>query len=116
MSVALVVYSRASKIPRRLVIPDNDHEVILPEAHLGPGEWYVSVPVDEIHSRTPHEHVAAHHGVSAADIPTGRCAVLDATDRVVNIVWADPDIDALPGFRLIASDTLQIGDLASATA
>lgn len=38
-----------------------------------------------------------------------RCAVVDQTGAVINVIVADPGVDSLPSMTLIASDDSNIG-------
>jgi hypothetical protein len=107
----LLIHGAVSRIPRRIVVPDDDAEIDDPRRFLLRGERALRLPAAEYHAKLHRQHVADHYGIPVRHIPSGRCAVLDRTGRVLCAVMADPDIDRHPDGWLVASDTLGAGDV-----
>lgn len=107
---ALIVCSARTKVPRRIIHPDDDAEIADPTQHAGPGE--VVHVIDKKHARadTIRSVVASLHGVNEAEIPSGRCAVIGPDGVVVHVIMADPELDTHPDGRLVESDEASIGD------
>jgi hypothetical protein len=107
---ALIVCSARTKVPRRIIHPDDDAEIADPTQHARGGE--VVHVVDKRHARadTIRSVVASLHGVAESAIPSGRCAVVDPTGVVVHVIMADPTLDAHAAGSLIESDSAEIGD------
>lgn len=117
MPKALIVYSGRTLVPRRLVVPDRDEELDQHVAALHPAERYLAVEQDVVrsHPQVGRGHVTRHivaefHGRPEHEIPSGRCAVVDASGIVAEVIMADPGIDAHPAGKLIESDVANIGD------
>lgn len=116
MDKVLVVYSKRTLVPRRVVIPDNDAELVqavaslhAAEAHLVQDRQHMRRAFARTGAIPARKMVADHHGVQEQEIPSGRCAVV-ANGKVVHVVMADPEIDQHPDGQLIESDTANVGD------
>lgn len=118
MKTAHIIHSARSGIVRRVIVAQTGE--VLPTPQLHPGESHIRLNVKDIKDLHPvslRKAVAVHKGFDAALIPSGRCAVVDASMRVVAVLMADPDIDdhtvggAYPDGRLILSDTASVGDI-----
>jgi hypothetical protein len=105
-----VVYSATSGQIRRYIYWDDDasgpgNVVLLP------GEALVEV------SRGPYANSAQWQAAinSAVTVAAGvapgnpRCAVIDSSGNVVDMINADPAIDSIPGMTLVLTQTADIG-------
>lgn len=106
-----IVYATRSKILRRVIGFDSPEQAYTHPLH--PGESLIVVDHDYI-DLVPGAHVSdfARAQVERATghaPPSGRCAVVDSAGRVVDVVQADPDIDSIPGMRLISNDVASPG-------
>lgn len=97
-----IVYGTKSKIVRRIIVPDDDFELSLPQ-HLGPGE---SMLVQDRH--LPHsvhaaqDAVCKHHGLT--ERPNAKChLVCKVTGEVHGVVIADPELDTHPTHHVVAA-------------
>jgi hypothetical protein len=105
----LIVYSRKTKVHRRMIVADSEAELQQHIDALHPGEGHEIAPHGEV-----ARHGSAHHFLAAKHGPptcSGRCAVVHPSGLVVNVIMADQEIDQYPGHRLIESDTANIGDM-----
>lgn len=103
-----IIYSSRSKIPRRIVISEQDADH---SHHVQDGESGISVGVRVEHDDHARWIVAARHGVEVTTIPSGRCAIVDDNGIVVNLVMGDPAIDTSDAGKIIFSDTANVGDV-----
>lgn len=125
-TTCLLIYSTAGRICRRLHIPDTDAEIATPAELLQPGESSVSFSLTQLQNFVSltnslghelHRHALAYHlNVDISQIPTGRCAVVDGNGNVVGVMMADPALDSVPGYTLIASDVAGNGWIWNGTA
>jgi len=101
-----VVYATRSRIIRRIIVADPGMRL---EDHVGHGEDGIELSAQEEAAILPRgalgpdlskigDHIQARTGLRPLD---PRCAVVDADGNVVNVVNADPDLDAIPGYDLI---------------
>jgi len=95
-----VFYATGSKILRRKVIPDQDAQLAV---HLpGPGESRLLLPLAQ-----PSDDDACRAAIAAATgvtPPSGRCVLVSAQGDVIDVLNADPEVDAHPLGALVASD------------
>lgn len=90
-----IIYGADSGIVRRIVIPDEDAQLA---GHVGPGEALLTIP-----RAAPHDVISVTAAVAKAtgkDIPDSRCAVIDKAGVVVEMIHADPALDAVDGHDL----------------
>lgn len=105
-----LIYGERSKLLRRAIVPDDPRELLDP-LHLGKGEAMLAVwtNVPPLDTPTMQAIVARHCGVDPAALPSGRCAVVDASGDVVRVIMADPQIDAVEGMQLVLNDDVAAG-------
>jgi hypothetical protein len=99
------IFSTQSKLLQRIYIPSLEDSEISAQ-FVGNGETMTLIPIS-IHQ------LGGSAGVQAAiGAPTfsGRCAVVDGTNTVIDLIVADPAIYADPRGTTIAHDSAQIGD------
>lgn len=116
---ALIVYATGSRLPRRLIIPDDDTELLSLTPFLGPGESGRVFPQARITALANAARLAGVDiarmvlanllGIAVGQIPSGRCCVIDPAGSVVNVIVADPALDQLDGHTLVAHDQAGIG-------
>lgn len=101
-----IVYGTVSGIPRRVIKPDSDAQ--LDNRFVGTGETLLIVTNAEYAGmKSLADLVNQKTGLTPAD---PRCAVVDAiSNKVTDIVLADPLVDSLAGKIIVASPTAQIG-------
>lgn len=107
------VYSTGSKMVRRIILPDDDKE-LLNGNHVGPGEtmlvspmrYSLGLPLDPHDLATCKSLVKQATGVTP---PDASCAVVDQTNTVVAVIMADPAIDAHSAGQLIHCYSPAIG-------
>ena len=112
MPVTLVAafYATGSLLLQRIYIPHNDDAEIRSQP-IGAGESMQTFPTSLYRQQGPA-------GIQAAiGTPTfsGRCAVVDAGNAVIDIILADPALFTDPRGQLIASDNCLLGDLWNGT-
>lgn len=113
MPVVGIIHSAKSKMVRRIVSTDAHHT--LPD-HVGPGEalYVMDISGDNL----DNNHIAALHdrfydamGFTPESKPNPRCALVDPSGTVINMIMADPEIDKHPdGHVISAHDDITIGD------
>lgn len=103
---AWAIYSTSRKVLRKIVI--SDEENYSASQHRSTGESIV-----EINPAAPTIPVALQAIQTATGVvpASGRCAVINPAGRVMRFVNADPDLDLVPAFTLISSDTANVGDI-----
>jgi hypothetical protein len=100
-----VVYGTKNKHIRRIIVPDDDAELNNP-LHVGPGETLATVPVG---TSIDHATLAKLLGTNA-DPSACRCAVINnGTNKVIDIVMADPLIDNIEGHTMMFHSDAAIG-------
>jgi hypothetical protein len=106
---AIVVYGSKSGIIRRLIVPNREWEPLDPDVLVKGEDFSVMDPVVDFKTDTIKTHVGKAIGKTKDQIPSGRCVVVDATNTVLDVIMADPDIDTHPDGTLILSDTAKKG-------
>ena len=103
-----IVYATASKIIRRLIVPDNDSELNDP-AHVQAGETMLIADFNTVpHPLAAPAALMSHLGV--ASLPSGRCAAVNPSTSIVEqVLLADPAIDKHPIYTLVLNDTATAG-------
>jgi hypothetical protein len=107
MPVTLVgaVYATDSKLLLRIYIPDdNDGEI--DKQPLQAGETLLRVPLAAYRTGG----AAAVQALIGPATFSGRCAVVDTTNKVINCIIADPTLYSLPDLKIIAHDSVEVGD------
>lgn len=81
--------------------------------HVKTGELAATLPSDHVYftpgSRAHDIAIKAVQDVSGGTPPSGRCCVVDPSGMVVDVIQADPDLDAVAGHTLISSDIANVG-------
>ena len=105
-----VVYGVQSKIVRRIVIPEDDTAMASSAAVLDGEALLTFQKGDDVKSPEDAKNKAWQLlGVDPTSVPTDRCAVIDpATELVTSIVSADPTLDQMQGFQLIADNAAEV--------
>lgn len=101
-----VFYATGSKIMRRKVIPAHDAQLA---AHLPePGESRLLLPL----ARASDDNAcrAAITAATGVTPPSARCVLVSAQGDVIDVLNADPELDAHPLGTLVASDLAGPGD------
>jgi hypothetical protein len=101
------IHATKSLLLQRVYIPSfSDDEI--DAQWVGPGETLLRLPLDGY----VHGGAAYAQAMIGPAAITGRCAVIDANNVVVDLLMADPDIYCHPsGQRVVSSDDLNIGDV-----
>lgn len=103
---AVAIYATASKIIRRIIVPDNDAALALHQPLPGESRLLVAIGAHDLAS--VKAAVATATGVTP---PSGRCCIVDGSGNVIGACSADPALDAAPaGASLVASDVAAPGD------
>ncbi len=97
-----IVCSTVNAQIRRYVYPDTDAQMNT-AANVGVGETLVLCGIG------PYPNTAAWFAAVNAAVTTAlgkapgnpRCAVIDGTGNVVDVIMADPTIDSVPGMMLV---------------
>lgn len=92
-----IVYATGSKMVRRIILPDDDTE-LLNGNHVGPGETMLVSPSGSHDLATCQALVKQATGVAP---PDAACAVLDKNNAVVAVIMADPAIDTHPAGTVV---------------
>jgi len=93
-----IVYATKSKMLRSIIVPDDDATLTNGNHPLAPGESMLVVSDDGNHSiETCEAHIERTTGMKPA---RHVCAVVDADNKVVSVICADPEVDTLPGATL----------------
>lgn len=100
------IYATASLLLQRVYIPHADDGEI-GQQHVGRGETIIIVPIEAYR----HGGAAALQALIGEPKHDGRCAVVDHTGTVVDVIIADPDIYSHPdGHRVIVHAQARVGD------
>lgn len=104
-----VVYAEASKLPRRVIISDDQKEFDGAFVGLANGEGAAQLTALKDGSLEGIKAALAERlGIDVETIPSGRCAVVDPkTGDVQSFILADPALDSFGAKSLIASDEAQ---------
>jgi hypothetical protein len=89
-SQVVIVYSPGQALRRTVVIPDDDSQVPIHTQNLQPGEAAVVVSLGLYRLVGPDAALASVLGRTAI---SDRCALADATGKVIGLIRADPAID-----------------------
>ena len=111
-----IVYSRNSKIVRRICYRDDDAH--LSSLNLHPLEAVHITESAILHSHAERlgsaaVHIAAQsvikevHGIDS--IPSARTCVIDAQGNVVDVIMADAEVDTIPDHILVHHDKAAVG-------
>lgn len=96
-AVFAIIYAEKTKAIRRIIVPDNEKE--LPGFFVAPGETMLVCRDSEYDLDTCNILVELATGVAPA---SSECAVVDPlTNRVLEFLHADPELDTLPGKTLV---------------
>jgi hypothetical protein len=99
------VYATGSKLLLRVYIPHGDDREI-DQQPLGVGESLLRVPLTAYRTGG----ASAVQALIGPATFSGRCAVVDATNTVVNCIIADPALYTWPDSKIIAHDLVHVGD------
>jgi hypothetical protein len=101
-----VIYAAGSKIIRRIVVPDHPRELA---GHVSQGEALAEFDSDGIPSMEACD--AAVLAATGVKPPDPRCVVIDEKGDVVDVLMADPELDAatFPGKTLRLHDKADRG-------
>jgi hypothetical protein len=101
-----IVYATGSGILRRLIVPDDDAELV--DKHpVALGETMLVVSAKTIKNQADVEAAVAL--VIGKPVPSARCAVVDAAGTVVNVIMADPALDSVSGATLVLDQVAVLG-------
>ncbi len=99
------IYATQSKLLQRVYVPHADDSEIA-QQHVAAGETLLNVPIATYLT-------GGQSAVQAAiGVPTfsGRCAVVDGTNTVVDAITADPVLYVDPRGTVVANDFAILGD------
>ena len=95
-----IIFGTKNKHVRRIIKPDDDSELLT--LLVGPGESLETVPIDTpLDHQTLSELIGTHPDPNAA-----RCAVVNPSGDVVQVLMADPEIDSVDNHAGLKSHTL----------
>jgi hypothetical protein len=102
-----IVYATGSKALRRFILPDNDSDLTNGTYPVAPGETLlVATDTGDRSIARLLSLIQAATGTIPAD---PRCAVVDAANKVVTVINADPALDSHPSGVLVSAYSPLIG-------
>jgi hypothetical protein len=112
-TVVGVVISTATRHTRRIIIPDDDSEMLGVQSRLKPGETLVQVPfASDLSYDALNATIAQQTGIAAPLVPRPTCVIIDTTANVVlNVIVADIALDtpSLPGTMMATNPGVSAG-------
>ena len=107
-----IVYSLAQNLRRRVIVPDDDGELVFHKSSLAYGEAYIELPYatfQQFDSPTDLDAFLAIE-LNSANPGSDYCLVVDANDVIQACILADPIIDSHPLGTVIADTPAMVGD------